>query len=398
MIIMGAGRGPASSVPTRTRVSTRSERVRSIGPLAASVIALIACLWFLSWARALLIPLSFAMFLTLCLRPPVNWLARLHIPCSIGAALVLMAVCASIAVPLSRTRVEIVSVLDQMPAAARHLRHEINAALNNPGSMAHRLRMLFDLPQSVGPRATTVPAAVAPEDFSTQASLEEGTRQLFVLTSEFGGILFLVYLMLASSGRLQRRMEQFESIPQAWGEHARAIFIQIERSLRRYLGVLILTNAMLGLAVWGTFELLGVHYAAAWGIAAGVLHFVPYVGPVLIAGGSGIFSSVQFDSLARGLVIAGTTLGLSSLIGVVLQTWLLGRSARMNMVALFVTLLFWGWIWGLPGLVLATPIMMAFKAVCSQLPSLAWIDALLDGQERAAAASGRESSVLRPIQ
>jgi len=355
-----------------------------VGVVALSLLAIVAVIWLLSWAKGLLIPLSFAMFLTICLTPTVNLLARAHVPRSIGAALVLIALSLVIAFVINHTRDDAIKVTDELPHATRYLQREINAAVNDPGSFAHRLKMLMDLPRGAEPAAkahapAAVDAAAAP---AMMGMIGDGTRQVFALTSSIAAILFLVYLMLATSGRLQRRIAHIQAIPLAWRNGAQSMFGQIQRGICQYLGVVMFTNVLVGLSIWGAFRSLDVQYAGVWGVASAVMHFVPYVGPALIAVGSGLFTLVQADSLARALLVAASSLVLSSLLGVVLQTWLSGRSAGMNIVAVFVSLMFWAWIWGLAGLLLGTPITMTLKIICSKIPSLEWIDALLDGHGR----------------
>ena len=152
---------------------------------------------------------------------------------------------------------------------------------------------------------------------------------------------------------------------------------QLGRSVGHYLLSLLLTDALLGVAVWLMFRLFGVHYAAAWGFAAAVLHFVPFVGPTALAIGSITFVAIQFHSLMQGLLLGALTLLLAGLIGVVLQLWLSGKSARMNFAATLVSAIFWSCVWGLPGLVFGTPITIVIKTICGQIPSLRWIDRLL---------------------
>jgi predicted PurR-regulated permease PerM len=157
---------------------------------------------------------------------------------------------------------------------------------------------------------------------------------------------------------------------------------QVGRSLGQYLLSLVLTDALLGLAVWGTFRLFGVHYAAAWGLAAAVLHFMPLIGPTALAIGSFTLVAIQFHSLARALLLGALTIVLAGSIGVVLQLWLSGRGARMNVAATFASAVFWVWVWGLPGLVFGTPITIVFKAICAQIPSLRWLDSLMSERPR----------------
>jgi predicted PurR-regulated permease PerM len=205
---------------------------------------------------------------------------------------------------------------------------------------------------------------------------------LVSLTSEVAAVLFLVYLMLASGGSIRRHVARACGFTPQLSHAIQEVFGLIERQMRQYLGLLLITNAILGVSLWAAFSLLGVARAAMWGGAAALLHFVPYVGPAVIAIGSGLLASVQFDSLARGVLVGATTVALSATIGVALTTWLAGRTARMNTIAIFVSLLFWTWLWGLPGLVLGTPITMGLKVVCNKWQRLRWLDALLEGHPR----------------
>jgi predicted PurR-regulated permease PerM len=369
---------PVSGVPSR-----------SSGQMALGVLAIVACIGFVSWAKELLIPLSFAVLISVCLTPAVNFLRRARLPRAAAAALVLLCLSLLIGIVGHRTRGQMIQVVDEMPPAVRHLRHEVDTALNDPGSLAHRLKVLVELPHLGEPSSNHAAAVSALPVAALQATLAQDTWQFLSLTGEVATILFLAYLMLATGGHLQNRIAEVETIPESTRAGIRETFAQIQHSLLQYLGCLVLTNTLLGLSVWGAFWLLSVHYAAAWGLAAAVMHFVPFFGPTLIAGGSAVFASVQFDSLARGLLVGAITLALSSLIGVVLQTWLSGRSARMNTVAMLVSVLFWSWLWGLPGLVLGTPITIVFKVICSRVPRLAWFDALLGQRRRPAAGSQR---------
>lgn len=150
--------------------------------------------------------------------------------------------------------------------------------------------------------------------------------------------------------------------------------------MQRYVGVLALTNVALGLVTWLAFRWLDIPYAAVWGVTAGIVHVIPYVGPAVIAIASGLVVTVQFESFGWGLLVSAVTLLISTIVGMGMTIWLAGRASRMNTTAVFVSLLFWGWLWGLPGLFLGTPITMAIKVVSARVPQLAWVDGLL-GEE-----------------
>jgi predicted PurR-regulated permease PerM len=167
---------------------------------------------------------------------------------------------------------------------------------------------------------------------------------------------------------------------------------RVGRSLWQYLLSLIVTDVLLGVSVWLMFRLFGVHHAAAFGLAAAVLHFVPFLGPTLLAVGSATIVAIQFDSLLRGLLLGGLTIVLAGLIGVVLQVWLSARTARMNLVATFLSAIFWVWVWGLPGLIFGTPITIVLKTLCSQIPGLRWIDSMMSQRPHNGAASDARCS------
>jgi len=354
-------------------------RGRPIALAALIAVAVAAIVWFLSWAKGLLIPLSFALLLAAFLKPAVSALACARVPRSVGAALVLLALCTLIGLAAGRTRGDLAQMLDQMPSAARYVRREVRRSLDDPSSIAHRLEVLASLPHSaVTPAQRRAAPAAAPAPTPVLAA---GTH-VASLIGELAAVLFLVYLLLASGGRLQRRLARHRMLPAPMRAHLQSTYAQFEQSLHRYLGALVFSNALLGLAIWGAFRLLRVHFAGEWGVVAAVAHFAPYLGPALFALGTVLFASVQFHSLAQGLLVAGVTLVLSTLIGVGLQTWLFGRSVRMNTVAVFVSLLFWGWLWGLPGLLLGTPITFGLKIVCENVRQLRWIGVLLEDHQR----------------
>jgi len=106
------------------------------------------------------------------------------------------------------------------------------------------------------------------------------------------------------------------------------------------------------------------------GGAAGILRFVPYLGTMIILSASGIAGLLQFGSLPPALAIAATTVFISGSVGMLFGTWLQGRFARVNEAVLFIALLFFGWLWGVAGLLLGAPLLAVIKVVCDRLESL----------------------------
>ena len=121
-----------------------------------------------------------------------------------------------------------------------------------------------------------------------------------------------------------------------------------------------------GAALWA----LGLENAAVWGIAAGVLNLVPYIGSVVTAVTSGGVAFLQFGSSNMALLVAGASLFIHTVVGNLITPWLTSRASRMNPVAVFVGLLAWGWLWGGWGLLLGLPILMIVKSVCDRVDDL----------------------------
>ena len=127
------------------------------------------------------------------------------------------------------------------------------------------------------------------------------------------------------------------------------------------------------LALW----YFGVRQYVIWGLLAGIFNSIPYIGPILVSGGLAVVAFMQFNDVPRALLVSGVALAITSLEGYLLTPALMGRAARMNAVAIFVGLLFWSWIWGIWGAVLAVPMLMMIKAVCDHIEGLQPIGELL---------------------
>jgi predicted PurR-regulated permease PerM len=127
---------------------------------------------------------------------------------------------------------------------------------------------------------------------------------------------------------------------------------------------------LLGTATWLVFEALDVEQAGVWGVVAGVLHFIPYLGPVVFALASGVAAFMQFGSVLDALAVAGASLVLATLVGSLIVTWVQGRYARVNAAVLFIALLFFGWLWGVWGLLLGAPLVAIAKVICDRVESL----------------------------
>jgi predicted PurR-regulated permease PerM len=155
------------------------------------------------------------------------------------------------------------------------------------------------------------------------------------------------------------------------------ILDDINDSIQKYLFMLLATNVLVGLLVWVAFAWIGLENAGAWAVAAGFLHVIPYLGPGVTAAATGMAAFMQFDSFSMALLVSGVSLAIATVVGTFITTWMTGRIARMNAAAVFISLLFWGWLWGVWGMLLGIPIIVIVKVVSQHVEQLQPVAELL---------------------
>src|SRR5690606_27067354 len=155
------------------------------------------------------------------------------------------------------------------------------------------------------------------------------------------------------------------------------ILDEINHQIGGFLFVRAVSSLGVAVATWLALWWLGPENPGIWGIAAGVLNLLPYFGPVIVSGGLFVAAMVQFGDVPEAAWIATVALIITSVEGWLLTPALQGRVARMNEVAVFIGLLFWWWVWGFWGAILAVPMMMAIKAVCDHVEDLQPVGELL---------------------
>jgi predicted PurR-regulated permease PerM len=343
--------------------------------VAAAVLALLALVAALYLARAFFVPLLIGILASYALHPLVDWLGAWRVPRSIGAALVLAAVVGSfswIGFSLSDDAGELIQ---KLPEAARKLRRDLSlsrtgapTALQNMQEAANELQgAASDAGDKAKPRVLVVPSA-APTWLRDYTFAQ--TALLATVVAQTPIVVLLTYFLLASGAHFRRKLVQLVGPSLTRKKDAVRILEEIDVQVQRYLLAMLASNALLGLATWLAFLALGLEHAGVWGAAAGVLHFIPYLGPALIALGSGVAAFLQSGSVLYALGLAGTSLLIAGLIGFAFMTWLQSRFARVNAAVLFIALLFFGWLWGVWGLLLGAPLVAIAKVVFDRVESL----------------------------
>jgi predicted PurR-regulated permease PerM len=321
------------------------------------------------------------------LDPLVSRLARWHVPRPLGAMVAILTVLAGLGGAAYGLRQHFAAVVESVPQTARQLRTTLqrrfddadNAdALDRLKQAASEIEKTAEVTATPSPpKAGVTRVQVEPPRFRISDYVLPGSKSIVVLAGEATVILFLVYFLLASGDLYKRKLVRIVGDTFSKKRLTVEAFHEIDRQIERFLVVQVWTSLLVGLATWLTLVLFGVAHAAIWGTAAGILNFIPYFGAIIAAAGLGIVAFVQFGTFTAGIEVGGITLFIRILEGGLLSPILLGRVARINGAALFISLLFWGWLWGLIGTLVAVPIMMILKSVCERIEGLQGISEML---------------------
>jgi predicted PurR-regulated permease PerM len=352
--------------------------------LALGVIATVAFIYALQWSRNFLVPLLLGILLTYMLSPLVCWLERMRIPRVIGATLVTAAILGGSVLVIDKVQGEFQSIVEQLPDTGHKLSRLLSDRLHSGGPSAlQRIQDVATELQQVTVSAQErraarrAAAAAAPDTIPVMDWVWAGSRGVMVFLSQSTMVIFLVFFLLLSGDTFKRKLVKLTGPSLSKKKITVHILEDINTSIQKYMLMLLVTNGMLSLLMWVALRWIGLENAGAWAIVAGLLHLMPYFGPLLIMVATGIVAFLQFESLKMSLLVMGASLGIATLVGTVIATWMTGRFARMNAAAVFVSLLFWGWLWGVWGLLLGVPVIVIVKVVAERVEGMEVVAELL---------------------
>jgi len=381
----------AEPPPTPTPLGVR---ITSLG-----VLALIAVIVFLHWAQGVLIPITLAIMLSYALTPVVGWLKkRARLPKAAGAALTLAVLLSGLGIGISSLQPEALDVLDTIPQAAQKLNSALHGAPSDPASLSEKIKRAareientanaVDAAAPASRRADSVPKNV-PEahPFRVRDYVMLGTASLITGTGALLATIALVYLLLVAGDSFRRTLMRISGDSVSEKKLTVQMLDEIEMQIQRYLLVQIAMGILMGVVAWFVFVSVGFDNALFWAFIGGVLHLIPYAGPTFFVALTGLVAYVQFDSVEPVAIMVGGLLAILGLIAFLLVPWLTQHVGRINAVIVLVTLLVWGWLWGVWGLLLGVPMVMAVRAVCERFEDLQPISEFLGYRPKTTAAS-----------
>ncbi|MYM37064.1 AI-2E family transporter [Duganella sp. FT50W] len=353
--------------------------------LALGVIATVTFVWALQWARDFLVPLLLGILLTYMLSPLVCWLERLRLPRVIGVTLVTAAILGGSVLVVDKVQGQFQAIMEELPTAGHKLSRLLQQHLHSGGPSA--IQRIQDVASELQ-QATTAnaqerraarraAASAAPSVFPVMDWIWAGSMGVAGFLSQATMVVFLVFFLLLSGDTFKRKLVKLTGPSLTKKKITVHILDDINTSIQKYMLMLLVTNAALALLMWVALRWIGLENAGAWAIVAGLLHLMPYFGPLLIMIATGLVSFLQFESLQMSLLVMGISLAIATLIGTIVTTWMTGRFARMNAAAVFVSLLFWGWLWGVWGLLLGVPVIVIVKVVAERVEGMEVLAELL---------------------
>ena len=355
---------------------------------ATTILALAALILFLRYAKDLLIPMTAGLVVAAILGPITERLLPIVRSGAIAAAVSVLSVLLIVGGGAYLMSDDLVVALERLPEMSRQIKERV--ALDPPSSnpvkkiaeAAQNLEEAATLSSSPAPTAAgaaqksarapakpeAAPAEPRPSWLRTQLLL--GSTTIVQGVAEVSVALLIAYFVLASGPLLRRKLFRASGYHRRQRQRFRRILYQSSKQVRLYVLILLVTNVAIAFATWAVFLLLGFDHAGLWALFAGLVHIVPYVGSLALAVVTSAFQYLSTGSVLQSVNYGMLILIVVSLLGTLLPTWLQSRTSRMNQVAIFVGVLFWGWMWGLWGLFLGAPIVVIMKVVCDNVTAL----------------------------
>lgn len=325
--------------------------------------------------RPVLIPIVLAVFLFYALDPIVDRVERVRVPRTIGAILVVLSVLAAVGAGVMALWPQLDTVITRIPDGAERLQQSLRQARFGSQSPLQRVQEAAAAidraaATSAAPKADRGTVLVEVTDtWRVTDLLWTGGMGLLGRLGQLMSVLFLTTFLLIEDDAFKRKLvRRMETI----GEKRVTVEIlnDVARQIERFIWVQAATSAGVAVATGLGLWWLGVEQPAVWAVFAGVMNLVPFFGPFIVTCVIGAVAFLQFGTLWDAALVSGMTLVITSLEGNFVTPHLLSRVASLNLVVLFVAITFWSGVWGVAGMLLAVPILMAIKVVADHIQGL----------------------------
>jgi predicted PurR-regulated permease PerM len=353
---------------------------------ALAILATVALVGALQWAQSFVISLLLGIIFAYMLNPLVAWLEKIKVPRVAGTLVVMLAVVSALVLGVYSLRGQTQTIIEQLPEAATKFSAALVRLRGDQFGNMQKVQTAASEVEKAASQAAGIPSTqkqaathvvVDKPAFKLGNFLWEGSMGALGFIGQALMVVFLVFFLLLAGDTFKRKLVRLTGPSLSRKKITVKILDDINGSIQKYMVMLLTTNVLVGLLAWIAFHWMGLENAGAWAVAAGMLHVIPYFGPAITAGAIGMAAFMQFDSFSMALLAAGTSLAIATLVGTFIATWMTGKIAKMNAAAIFISLLFWGWLWGVWGMLLSIPIIVIVKVVSQHVEQLQPVAELL---------------------
>lgn len=357
-------------------------RAMTVGDAAQIIVATMAVIAGLRYAEEVLLPIALSAMISFSLTPIVNTMQRYRLPRFLGAAIMTLSLLGALVGLGYALGGEVNSLIDQVPQAVRKAQQALKAqgdagAVNRIQKAAGELERATSEPITPPAAPAKRPVQVMQPHVQTSSYLWLGTKSTASAVGQVAIVFFLIYFFLSYGDFYKRKLVHIAGPSLERRRVTVEIIDKIHAQIERFLFAQLIGGVIIAIVLWLAYWSMGLSNAAAWGVISGVMKLLPYIGPIITTAAVTFVAFVQFDDISRMFLVAAITLIVTNIEGNLLLPWLTGKMMHMNGAAIFLSLLFWGWVWGAWGVLLAVPIMMVVKVVCDRVESLKPIGDLL---------------------
>jgi predicted PurR-regulated permease PerM len=335
-------------------------------------------------AAGFFVPLIFGVVFALTLAPIVRRLERLMARW-VASALVVSTVLGGLAGFAYAMSDEATLAVATLPAATRQLRATMRGLVRGgEGTWSQLQEAAKELQRTANENSerpmtqagvTPVQIIDPPVDFSNFVWF--GSQGVLALLGSFALVAFLVYFLLASGDLLKLKLVRISGERFSQRKITVQVIDQIGERVGKAMIHLCIAGVLVGVCTWAILYYFGVNYPVLWGFAAGLLNCIPYLGPAVVAAGLFLAALLQFGEIGTAMAVAGASLVVTTIEGSLFTPVVFGRSVALNPVAVFVSFMFWGWLWGIPGMFLALPLLTIAKTIAESVEDFASVAELL---------------------
>lgn len=321
------------------------------------------------FAKDLILPVLLGFLMALTLSPLSRALTRAGLPSGLAAALIVGLAGTLVLVIVGVAGGTIALWSDELP----QMGSRIQSKLAGLADTVETVRRATEEVQNMGDNGGTAREVTVQQPGIFSSVMSTGVT----LGGTLAVMLVLAMFLLASGNMFYVKLVQsFQRLEDK--KRALAAVYEVEQRVSRYLLTITLINAGLGFFIWAWLFALGVPNAHVFGVAGFLLNFLPYIGGVIGAMIAGAYALISFDTVGYAMLAPIGYMVLTTFEGQFVTPWMIGKRLEMNTVAVFLTVVLWGWLWGIAGALIAVPFLVVFKVVCENVQALHIFSNFLD--------------------